>query len=135
MADDAADVRAAESAWNTAIMAKDGAALDRWMSADFQLVAGAAETGTAVPRAAWRANLQRMTLKQYETEVTDVQLAGDYAVASLTGRWSVEMGGRSLNGPFLLRDVWTWRKTGWQVVRRFVVDQPATPPAATASRP
>ena len=134
LADDAADVRSAETAWNAAIQTKDIAQIERSMDKDFMLTGGPAGT-MAVPRAAWLANLHRMTLKYYEVEVTGIELSGDHAVATVKGKWTVEFNGEEINEPFLLRDIWAWRPTGWQVIRRFVVDEPAAAPAATAQRP
>lgn len=124
LADDAADIRAAETAWNAAIKAKDGATLDRWMSDDFELTGGPAATRLIIPRSAWRANLERMTISHYDTEVADVDVAGDYAIATIKGRWTVAFNGKAADERFLLRDVWVWRKTGWQVIRRYMVDEP-----------
>jgi len=122
-ADAAADIRAAETAWNAAIMAKDMAVLERYMGPEFELTGGAAEQDDGVPRAAWLANMSRMTFKEYRTDVTDVRVMGDMAVANVAGNWTVEMNGRGGSETFLLRDIWVRRAGGWQVVRRYRVDR------------
>ena len=122
-ADDAADIRTAEAEWNAAILAKDQAILDRYTAPEFELTGGAAGRDDAVPRSAWMANLKRMTFVKYETSVTDLHMAGDVAIATVEGNWTVEMNGRKGSEPFLLRDTWARRPGGWQVVSRYRVDR------------
>ena len=127
-ADDATDIRAAEAEWNAAIMARDQAILDRYTAPEFELTGGADGRDEAVPRGAWMANLKRMTLLEYETRVTDLHVAGDVAIATVAGNWTVEMNGRKGSEPFLLRDTWARRPGGWQVVSRYRIDRDPTAP-------
>lgn len=126
-ADAGADIRAAEAAWSAAILAKDQVALDRYTAPEFELTGGEAGAADSIPRAAWMANLQRMTFVKYDTKVTHVHLAGDVAIATVAGSWTVEMNGHKASEPFLLRDVWARRPAGWQVVSRYRIDQAPQP--------
>jgi hypothetical protein len=75
-ADDAADVRAANSRWTAAMKAKDVAAVEKIVGPEFVLTRGQAlGAGERVERAAWIANLKQMTFAAYRADVTGVQVA------------------------------------------------------------
>jgi ketosteroid isomerase-like protein len=135
LAEDAADIRAAEARFTEATRSKDAAALDAILAPEFELVGGEAEAGSGVPRAAWLANLGRMTLTEYQTDVTDVRVNGGIAVATVRGNWTVRIGERGGREAFLLRDVWVRRGPGWQLVRRYRVGEGGRPNRQGARRP
>src|SRR5206468_2522808 len=101
LADDAADVRAANNRWTVAMKAKDMAAVEKIVGPEFVLTRGqASDAKERVERAAWIANLKQMTFAVYRADVTDVQVTGDFAVAKVDGEWSVTQSGHTRSGPF-----------------------------------
>ena len=130
-ADDAADVRAANSRWTVAMKAKDMAAVEKIVGPEFVLTRGQASGAEErVERAAWIANLKQMTFAAYRADVTDVRVTGDFAVAKVDGDWTVTQKGHTRSGPFEVYDIWFKRTNGWQVIRRHQVSVP-TPAVPT----
>ena len=125
LADDAADVRAANNRWTVAMKAKDMAAVEKIVGPEFVLTRGqASDAKERVERAAWIANLKQMTFAVYRADVTDVQVTGDFAVAKVDGEWSVTQNGHTRSGQFEVTDIWFKRTNGWQVIRRHVSSAP-----------
>ena len=113
----AQQIDAMEQAWAGALRRKDRAELERLLAPEFRLE-GAALAPSA-DRAAWLANLERMEVRNYAVRVTDVKVAGDTAVASVEGEWTVSMaGGPMRNERFELQDTWVRRGGAWVATRR-----------------
>ncbi|HEX4736094.1 MAG TPA: nuclear transport factor 2 family protein [Allosphingosinicella sp.] len=132
-ADAAADVRAANDRWTVAMKSKDMTVVQSLVGPEFVLTRGQASAADErVERAAWIANLRQMSFAVYKANVTDVQVTGDFAVATVDGDWTVTQNGRTRSGPFRVYDIWFKRTNGWQVIRRHQVSAP-TP--AVPARP
>jgi hypothetical protein len=121
-ADEKAEIVEAEGLWADALLRKDQAALDRLMAPEFQLEGAGSDEVT--PRAAWLANLQRMDVRSYSARVTDVQIAGDRAVATVVGEWSIVRGDQTLHDSFELLDTWERRDGEWRVTKRYRTNPP-----------
>lgn len=117
-----AGIVAAEGLWADALLRKDQAALDRLMAPEFQLEGAGSDEVT--PRAAWLANLQRMDVRSYSARVTDIQITGDRAVATVVGDWSIVRGDRTLHDSFELLDTWERRDGEWRVTNRYRTNPP-----------
>ena len=111
----AQQIDAVEQAWAAALRRKDRAELERIMAPEFVL---ARPSGETVAREAWFAELQAMDVRSYTVRVTDVQVAGDTAVADVEGEWSIRRDGRVLHDSFQLKDTWVRRGGAWQVTKR-----------------
>jgi len=115
------EIEAANSRWTRAVIAKDVAALEAILGPEFELTGGAATGEDGLPRALWLANLQKMQISDYQADIADLHVAGDFAVATVRGRWTVALGGPPRTDAFELRDIWVRRAGGWQVIRRYRV--------------
>lgn len=121
------EIERAERAWRDALLAKDEAALQRLLHADFQLV-GIRSTGvSAFSRPVWFETLGRMTIRALDVEVTDLTVLDGLAIATVQGSWTLELDGRPIDERFLLTDVWVRGGEGWQVVRRHSSPYPKAP--------
>src|SRR5690606_13745081 len=93
------------------------AALDRLMAPEFQLEG--ADFDDPTPRAEWFDNLQYLDIRSYSVRVTDVQITGDRAVATVVGDWSIARGDQILHDSFELLDTWERRDGEWRVTKRY----------------
>jgi ketosteroid isomerase-like protein len=117
-----ARIEAVEALWADALLRKDQAALDRLMAPEFQLEGAGFDEVTL--RAEWLANLQRMDVRSYSARVTDVQINGDRAVATVVGEWSIARGDQTLQDRFELLDTWERRDGEWRVTKRYRTNPP-----------
>lgn len=115
------EIRQVEAECTAATKAKDMLVLEKLLGPEFELVMGEAKQ-PARDRAGWLGFLPRMTFHSYNTNVTDVRMHGDIAMAAIAGDWDVEVAGERHKAPFKLRDIWVRRNGQWQIVRRYVVD-------------
>lgn len=112
------DITAANSRWTQAVAHKDMATVEAIVAPEFRLTGGDAKK--AVQRAAWLATLSKLDIANYKTEITDLEVHGDTAIATVSGSWDVTMGAVKRSDKFNLLDVWVHRPSGWQVVRRHI---------------
>ena len=118
LAGDAEDIRATNARWTAAMKAKDVAAVDQIVGPEFALTWGGATASETVPRAAWMANYEKMTISEYRVDIVDLKIDGDKAIATVDGNWTVTNDRGTRSAPFKLRDTWVKRANGWQVVGR-----------------
>ena len=117
------EITAANAKWTAAVAKKDMAAVQTIVAPEFRLTSGAATSKETVQRAVWLANLSKMQIADYQTEITDLEIHGDTAISTVTGSWNVALGNEKRNDKFKLIDVWVHRPSGWQVVRRHIVGE------------
>ncbi len=122
-ADPASEIRAANARWTEAVANKNMTEVEAIIAPEFELASGAATAKDVVPRPVWLANLQRLKISNYATDITDLQVKGDIAVATVKGSWLVALEGEQRSDSFQLRDVWVRRPQGWQVVRRYILGE------------
>jgi ketosteroid isomerase-like protein len=118
LATDADDIRAANARWTVAMTAKDLAVIEQIVAPRFALTWGAASASETIPRAAWLANFEKMTISEYRVDIVDLKIDGDRAVATVEGSWKVTSPRGTRNEPFKLRDTWERSESGWQVTGR-----------------
>ena len=132
MINEAAAISSLEARWTAALIARDQATLADLLAPEFQLV-GIRSTGvTAVPRAQWLANAGSITIHDFTTQTTSVQVFGDTALATVEGRWDIAFGGHPIKENFYVTDVWIRRGGAWRVVRRHSSPYQAAVPAPAA---
>lgn len=116
--DDEAALRHASAAWMAAVAAKDTAALDAIVAAEFALkVPGDAPTDY-VPRATWMANAIQLDWRDVHSENVVVEVRGDHAVVSSRLSFRVGLMPFALDSGVV--DTWTKRDGRWQVTGRFL---------------
>ena len=114
-ADDRSDILAVERAWDTAVVKRDVAALDRILADDFLLVwingqiSGKRDMLQAVAA-------RKAEIHPFETEDVNVRIYGDTAV--VTGRFTqtAHLGERSETNQFRYTDVYHRTRRGWQAI-------------------
>ncbi|QIK95899.1 nuclear transport factor 2 family protein [Sphingomonas sp. HDW15A] len=112
------EIVAANERWTEAVAKKDLPRVEAILAPEFRLTSGTATPDETIARALWLANLRKMKIASYKTDITNLEVHGDTAIATVKGSWDVTMGERKISEEFKLIDVWLRRSTGWQVVRR-----------------
>ena len=115
---EADSLRHLEESWSVAFHTSDYAFMERILAPEFTLV-GIRSTGVStVTRADWLANTRVMKFRAFDTRVLSVEMYGDAAVVTMDGSWTIDWNDRHIDERFLVTDVWVFRNTKWQVVRR-----------------
>lgn len=100
--------------WNDAIIKRDSALLENLLAPEFTLNGG-------LPRPVWMSNtLRRLTTTALHTiGEENIAVYGESAICSSTLLWRASMdGGRSIDGEFLVTDIWKKNNGKWQVLIR-----------------
>ena len=113
--DDRADILAIERAWDTAVVKRDVAALNRILSDDFMLVWINGQVSGKRDMLQTVAG-RKAEIDPFETEDVKVRTYGDTAV--VTGRFTqtARLGERSETNQFRYTDVYHRTRKGWQAV-------------------
>lgn len=116
-----AEISRLEQEWGEAFVKRDFNFIERIIAPEYRLV-GADEGGHDITlRAAWMKNARAFTHHGFKVETIDVNLAGDTAVASAKGLWTVSF--REGMPPtairFFVTDTWVRRGGQWQVIHRY----------------
>lgn len=114
----ATEIFAANARWTEAVAREDMATVEALVSPNFRLTGGDAKK--VVKRAAWLATLKKLEIANYKTEITDLEVHGNTAIATISGSWDVSMGGSKRNDKFHLIDVWIRDGGRWRVIRRHI---------------
>lgn len=123
-----------EQKWGEAFVARDFDFIESIVAPEYRLV-GAGNDGEfgVTRRDEWMKNARAFEHKGFTVETVDVNRAGDTAVASARGLWTVA---RSPGTPpmpirFFVTDTWVRRDGKWQVIHRYShrLEQPASAPA------
>lgn len=102
-----------------AFLSGDRQFLTRILASEFRLMRAEGGKVLFTPRARWLGTLPLYTFHEFDVRVTDVALAGNTAIATVEGRWTVSYAGRGTREEsFILSDTWVKRKGRWQVVYR-----------------
>jgi ketosteroid isomerase-like protein len=127
---DRAAIEALEKQWGKAILTQDFAVLERIIAPEFTL-AGVFGQGRAslTKRDEWMRNLRNFQSSAFDTQIVEVVVAGDTAVALVQGQWTVK---RWPDRPaeamrFAVTDTWVRREGGWQVIYRYSDRLPEAP--------
>lgn len=116
---DRAAIEAIEADWSRAFLARDYARIDQIVAPEYKLLGWRNGKLDVTPRSEWMANLRRFDFRAYETKLLDLVVVDDTAVATLSGNWTVGVGGKYRpNSRFLVTDTWVRRDGGWQIVLR-----------------
>lgn len=114
-------IRAREKAWNDAILKHDGAAAERFMSADYFLARTAAGTPlVTVAREQWLVTLKTYFLKEMHFGEMMVHVYGDVAtVVYKYSQTAAPNGPAAPPGDALITDIWVKRDGSWKVAARY----------------
>jgi hypothetical protein len=131
--DDAATIRALEEEWERALLAGDDRLLQRILAPEFRLMGATQRGPNFTPRSEWFANLKNFKFDVFRTDVVDVVIAGNTAIATVEGNWRVKVAGQAdRENRFILSDTWVKRGGRWAVVYRHATNLPKdNPPTAT----
>ena len=129
-----AEITRLEQQWGQAFVTRDFNFIERIVAPEYRLV-GASPDGkyNITRRAEWMKNARAFTSHAFAVETVDVNRAGDTAVASAQGVWTVSR--RPGEAPratrFFVTDTWVRRGGQWQVIHRYSHRLPgaAGPPA------
>ena len=116
----AAEIAAIEQAWAQAFRTGDMAYIESIVAQEFKLMGERGGAAHFTPRAEWMANTRNFVFHRFEVRTVDVVTAGDTAVATVEGSWTV--GRKGLPGTrasrFIVSDTFVKREGKWQVVYR-----------------
>jgi hypothetical protein len=134
----AAELIRLEQRWSQAFVTRDFAFIERIVAPEYRLVGSSPEGQYDITRRAeWMKNSRTFTTTAFVIEVVDVNRAGNTAVVSAQGVWTVSR--RPTEAPralrFFVTDTWLRRSGRWQVIHRYSHRLPtaAWPPVMPAS--
>ena len=127
-ADDASDIEALEAEWALAFRSSDFESLERIVAPEFTLVRVEQGVAEFTPRDRWFANARRFRFDRYETRVLGSPIAGDSAVVTVDGSWTISRGDQSRTEDFVVTDTWVRRGGRWQVIFRHSSPAPGVIP-------
>lgn len=111
-----------ETQWGEAFVKRDFAFIESIVAPEYRLVvAGPDGTFGVTRREPWMTNARAFTHHAFTVETVDVNRAGDTAVASARGVWTVTMRPGTPPRPirFFVTDTWIRRDGRWQVIHRY----------------
>lgn len=132
-----AELTALEQQWGEAFVKRDFDFIERIVAPEYRLVVVHPDGSFAIiGRAEWMKNTRDWTHQAFAVETVDVNRAGDTAVVSAQGLWTVTMRPGTPPQPlrFFVTDTWVRRHGHWQVVHRYSdrLPEAAWPPVAPA---
>ena len=133
-ADDRAEIQALQAEWSRAFLASDYEALERIIAPEFTLVRVEGDAPHFTPRERWFANTRGLRFDRYETEIVGLAIAGDTAVATVRGRWTIRRGDETRDESFVVTDTLVRRDGRWQALFRHSSPRPPQPPAPPPPR-
>lgn len=117
-----AEITRLETQWGEAFVARDFGFIERIVAPEYRLVvAGNDGDFGLTPRAEWMANARLFVHHAFSVETVDVNRAGDTAVASARGLWTVSFrpGMPPVPIRFFVTDTWVRRGGKWRVIHRY----------------
>lgn len=130
-----AELTRLEQRWGEAFVKRDFAFIERIVAPEYRLVVAQPDGSVAIiRREEWMSNTRDWTHQAFAIEVVDVNRAGDTAIVSAQGLWTVTM--RPGTAPrrirFFVTDTWMRKHGEWNVVHRYSHRLPdaAWPPVA-----
>ena len=134
----AVEIATLERKWGEAFVGRNFDFIEGIIAPEFRLV-GVMPDGTydMTRRSEWMANARAFTHHGFTVETVDVNRAGDTAVASARGVWTVSRRAGEPARPirFFVTDTWVRRGGQWQVIHRYSQRLEAPAAAAGAARP
>ena len=127
-ADVVSDIVLLEEEWANAFRAGDFETVDRIVAPEFTLVRIEQGEAEFTPRDRWFANARRIRFDRYETRVLGSTVAGDSAVVTVEGSWTISRGDQSRTEDFVVTDTWVRRDGRWQVMFRHSSPAPGVLP-------
>lgn len=125
-----AEITRLETRWGEAFVSRDFAFLESIIAPEFSL-AVAMPTGDVIftRRAEWMPHARAWVHEGFDARVIDVTTAGDTAVATVEGLWTVRRDPAKPADPvrFVVTDTWVKRHDQWQVVWRYSHRLPGAP--------
>ena len=125
-----ADLTRLEQQWGEAFVNRDFAFIERIVAPEYRLVVAHPDGSVAIiRRKEWMKNTREWTHQAFTIEVVDVNRAGDTAVVSAQGLWTVAMRPGTAPQPirFFVTDTWVRRHGEWHVVHRYSHRLPGAP--------
>ena len=117
-----AKITALETRWGKAFVTRDFGFIDSIIAPEYAL-SGTTPAGdlAMMRRGDWMKNARLWVHEGFDARVVDVATAGDTAVATVEGLWTVK---RNPNQPadrvrFVVTDTWVRRHGHWQVIWRY----------------
>lgn len=126
----AVEIAELERKWGEAFVSRDFDFIDRIVAPEYRLVVAAPDGSYGLtPRDAWMKNARVFTHHAFAVETLDVNRAGDTAVASAHGLWTVSFAPGQPPTPvrFFVTDTWLRRNGRWQVIHRYSHRLPDAP--------
>lgn len=117
----AAEIVRLEQQWGEAFLKRDFDFLERIVAPEYRLVV-ADEQGHGISlRPEWMKNARAFKHHGFTVETVNVNLAGETAVASAKGVWTVSLreGIPAMPIRFFVTDTWVRRGGEWQVIHRY----------------
>ena len=117
----AAEIAQLERQWGEAFVKRDFDFIERIIAPEYRLVVADDEGHGVTLRGEWMKNARAFTHHDFVVETVDVNLAGDTAVASARGVWTVSMRAGMPPMPirFFVTDTWVRRGGQWKVIHRY----------------
>ena len=135
-----AEITRLEQQWGEAFVRRDFDFIERIIAPEYRLVSARPDgTFGITRRAEWMRNARDFTHHAFAVETVDVNRAGNTAVASAQGLWTMSMrpGAPPRQVRFLVTDTWVRRSGRWQVIQRYSQRVPgdAPPPVSSPTSP
>lgn len=116
----AAEIAQLEQQWGQAFVTRDFAFIERIVAPEYRLAVANPNGHSITLRPEWMANARAFVSHAFEVETLDVNRAGDTAVASARGIWTVSRRpGKPERMRFFVTDTWVRRGGQWQVIHRY----------------
>lgn len=117
----AAEIVRLEEQWGEAFVRRDFDFIERIVAPEYRLVIADEEGHGISLRPEWMKNARVFTHHGFTVETVDVNVAGDTAVASAKGVWTVSFreGMPAMPIRFFVTDTWVRRAGQWQVIHRY----------------
>ena len=130
-----AELTGLEQQWGEAFVKRDFDFIERIVAPEYRLVVAQPDGSFAIiGREQWMKSTRDWTHQAFAIETVDVNHAGDTAVVSAQGLWTVTMRPETPPQPlrFFVTDTWVRRHGHWQVVHRYShrLPEAAWPPVA-----
>jgi ketosteroid isomerase-like protein len=126
----AAEIVKLEQQWGEAFVNRDFDFIERIIAPEYRLVVAFEDGSHSITlRPEWMKNARVFRHKAFAVETVDVNRAGDTAVASAQGLWTVafEPGKPAQPRRFFVTDTWVRRDGRWQVIQRHSHRLPKAP--------
>ena len=130
-----AEIGRLEHRWGQAFVSRDFAFIETIIAPEFKLIVASPTGELAItPRLEWMRNARIYKHFGFDERTVDVTTAGDTAVATVEGLWTVQMAEGQPVRPirFVVTDTWVRRHHRWQVIARYsqrLTDALGPPPA------